>query len=83
MITELKGMDQEPDMFYGTREEQGLLLQQVGLKKSLKNECSARCLQNGNFRGTAAEGFLSVAPCTSAHRTYSINLVVCRVARTL
>ncbi|XP_039755956.1 general transcription and DNA repair factor IIH helicase subunit XPB [Pararge aegeria] len=29
VITELKGMDQEPDMFYGTREEQGMLLQQV------------------------------------------------------
>ncbi|XP_026325275.1 general transcription and DNA repair factor IIH helicase subunit XPB-like isoform X3 [Hyposmocoma kahamanoa] len=29
VITELKGMDQEPDMYYGTREEQGLLLQQV------------------------------------------------------
>ncbi|XP_045766896.1 general transcription and DNA repair factor IIH helicase subunit XPB [Maniola jurtina] len=29
VITELKGMDQEPDMYYGTREEQGMLLQQV------------------------------------------------------
>ncbi|KAF9418994.1 hypothetical protein HW555_004321 [Spodoptera exigua] len=29
VITELKGMDQEPDLLYGTREEQGLLLQQV------------------------------------------------------
>ncbi|XP_026499134.1 general transcription and DNA repair factor IIH helicase subunit XPB [Vanessa tameamea] len=29
VITELKGMDQEPDLFYGTREEQGMLLQQV------------------------------------------------------
>ncbi|XP_026738275.1 general transcription and DNA repair factor IIH helicase subunit XPB [Trichoplusia ni] len=29
VITELKGMDTEPDMFYGTREEQGMLLQQV------------------------------------------------------
>ncbi|XP_028044224.1 general transcription and DNA repair factor IIH helicase subunit XPB [Bombyx mandarina] len=29
VITELKGMDQEPDMLYGTREEQGTLLSQV------------------------------------------------------
>ncbi|XP_061715122.1 general transcription and DNA repair factor IIH helicase subunit XPB [Cydia pomonella] len=29
VITELKGMDTEPDLYYGTREEQGLLLQQV------------------------------------------------------
>ncbi|CAG4947548.1 unnamed protein product [Parnassius apollo] len=29
VITELKGMDQEPELFYGTREEQGMLLQQV------------------------------------------------------
>ncbi|CAH0729812.1 unnamed protein product, partial [Brenthis ino] len=29
VITELKGMDQEPDMLYGTREEQGMLLQSV------------------------------------------------------
>ncbi|XP_073947163.1 ATP-dependent DNA helicase hay [Choristoneura fumiferana] len=29
VITELKGMDTEPDMFYGSREEQGMLLQQV------------------------------------------------------
>ncbi|CAH2091090.1 unnamed protein product [Euphydryas editha] len=29
VITELKGMDQEPDLLYGTREEQGMLLQQV------------------------------------------------------
>lgn len=29
VITELKGMDQEPDLYYGTREEQGMLLQQV------------------------------------------------------
>ncbi|CAH0584332.1 unnamed protein product [Chrysodeixis includens] len=29
VITELKGMDTEPDLFYGTREEQGMLLQQV------------------------------------------------------
>ncbi|XP_022113513.1 general transcription and DNA repair factor IIH helicase subunit XPB [Pieris rapae] len=29
VITELKGMDQEPDLMYGTREEQGMLLQQV------------------------------------------------------
>ncbi|XP_028172539.1 general transcription and DNA repair factor IIH helicase subunit XPB [Ostrinia furnacalis] len=29
VITELKGMEQEPDMFYGSREEQGMLLQQV------------------------------------------------------
>uniref|UniRef100_A0A2A4JPV0 General transcription and DNA repair factor IIH helicase/translocase subunit XPB n=1 Tax=Heliothis virescens TaxID=7102 RepID=A0A2A4JPV0_HELVI len=28
VITELKGMDQEPDLLYGTREEQGMLLQQ-------------------------------------------------------
>ncbi|XP_026762625.1 general transcription and DNA repair factor IIH helicase subunit XPB [Galleria mellonella] len=29
VITELKGMDQEPDLLYGSREEQGMLLQQV------------------------------------------------------
>ncbi|CAK1556300.1 unnamed protein product [Leptosia nina] len=29
VITELKGMDQEPDLMYGSREEQGMLLQQV------------------------------------------------------
>ncbi|XP_047026504.1 general transcription and DNA repair factor IIH helicase subunit XPB [Helicoverpa zea] len=29
VITELKGMDTEPDLLYGTREEQGMLLQQV------------------------------------------------------
>ncbi|KPJ07205.1 DNA excision repair protein haywire [Papilio machaon] len=29
VITELKGMDTEPELFYGTREEQGMLLQQV------------------------------------------------------
>ncbi|KAG7296138.1 hypothetical protein JYU34_021236 [Plutella xylostella] len=29
VITELKGMDTEPDLFYGTREEHGMLLQQV------------------------------------------------------
>ncbi|XP_041987489.1 general transcription and DNA repair factor IIH helicase subunit XPB [Aricia agestis] len=52
VITELKGMDQEPDMMYGTREEQGMLLQQV--LATTESECEDE--REGGVGGAGGAG---------------------------
>ncbi|CAH0398779.1 unnamed protein product [Chilo suppressalis] len=52
VITELKGMDQEPDLLYGTREEQGMLLQQV--LAASETECEEE--REGGVGGAGGSG---------------------------